>query len=293
MQKSRQFGAVFLDKADGGPVKMLQFQESLPSWADRRNPGNSNPNQSSKEIMQGWDDGTMRRFEIFMASFEKKKTPWKLEFLDKTMPGWDKQRSDILKCKMELIRRLLIIKVCGPESAEDWVLLFMYHDGQLKLPVDLETLLNPGDSYVTLQEFINTDKITAPVTYDYAFIPPKTNVNYISNMYMPGFGNEKISGTDRNANYVPRYVGKYAFTSQNETEWFNKKFDTFPRFAKHLSPGWSTNAVNSVNPKITTEASKSRNLSSRPVRLSKLVEMKELGQTENEYNALLAGNEYY
>lgn len=206
MQSSRynnlEYGSVFKQGINGGPRLsdlihggsnvpggiQRRGATQLPGWPDKRYPGNANVTESSGEIMKQWDNQQMKRFQIFMDQFYLGATPWKLEYLDRTAPDYKKQEYDILKCKMELIKRLLHIKVVGCESMEDWCLLFLYYDNQLSLPPNIEELVRPGVSKLTLSEYASTKYRTKRVMSDQVTIAPDLTLEYMSNPIMPGFG---------------------------------------------------------------------------------------------------------
>jgi hypothetical protein len=195
MQSTRynnlEFGSVFKPGPWGGPRynNLIQGPGQLPQWADRRYPGNTSSNESADTIMKKWDNQQMKRFQHFMDQFYKEKTPWRQEYMDRTAPGFKKQDLDILKCKSELIKRILIIKVAGAQSMEDWCLLFLYYDNQLALPANIEQLIIPDSSKIFAEQFVSTTYLTKPRAADYVVYAPLNATRYPANIPLVGFGN--------------------------------------------------------------------------------------------------------
>lgn len=190
----RGFGAVFHQERRGGPKKIewedphtVDFISSGLKWEDRRRPGNTDANESAASIMKGWSEERMKRFDVFMSQIHSELTPWKQTYLEKTAPKWRDQSKNIIKCRMELIKRLLIIKITGPASLEDWILLFLYYENELNIPKNIEELLSAPtmlpEQYLQLPHPVEE---YAP----YSLFPPANLIesdNY-ANPPMPGFG---------------------------------------------------------------------------------------------------------
>ena len=181
------YGSVFRRGGSGGPVfSSLKSPGSLPTWPDWRKAGNTNANEPAHEIMKRWDNKKMKQFEIFMDRFYQSKTPWRQDWLDRTAPSWKANEGKILKCKMELIRRIIKIKLMGPESLEDWILLFLYMSNELNIPQGVEDLLRPSTAFVSADEFIRQEQVSR--TVDNIFVlPPDKAIEYPTNMPMWGF----------------------------------------------------------------------------------------------------------
>lgn len=199
----KSFGSVFKSARRGGPrtehsagLDPDLLNGRLPTWQDRRRPGNTNSNEDAEKILNGWDDKKMQRFEVFMSQFYRDMTPWKKEYLDKTASNFTKPETDILKCKMELIKRLLKIKVIGPESLEDWCLLFLYHENDLDIPKNVEQLLRPDTAEMEIYPFSRP----LPLLLDnppYFIAPSENTIRYMSNMPLPGFGTVDYENSGR------------------------------------------------------------------------------------------------
>lgn len=210
---NREFGSVFKRARYGGPVSI---DEKLPGWKDPRFPGNTDANESAKSIISKWTPEMVKRFRIFVDSFKEGSdgmTPWRQEWLDKTAPGYDKDREKILKCKLELIRRILKIKAVGPETLEDWVLLFLYHDRYIMIPPDIDTLINPEYGKQSLYRYFRDFDAKTPRVLKYFYTPSEESVDYPSNMYMPGVADghlpETPGDTGVNAGKYPVYYPIY------------------------------------------------------------------------------------
>jgi len=217
-----QFGSVFKPASAGGP----RFNPAIspfgqPSWEDRRNPGNTKSVETAEKIMSRWDNQKMARFDYFMEQFFKDKTPWRQEFLDRTAPGWDQQKIDIIKCKTELIKRLLEIKICGPESLEDWCLLFLYYDNELDIPQNIEELIKPATSYVKTIDWINPPATTTTKNPNMFVHPPDLSIQYPSNMRLPGLTDKPL----------PRYTPTLAIPA-------DRKSEKNPHTATSWTPVW-------------------------------------------------------
>jgi hypothetical protein len=184
---NKSFASVFKRPGHGGPVTNRELMHGrLPTWKDRRRPGNTNYDETADDIMSSWDDKQMQRFEVFMSQFYRKMTPWKQEYLDKSAPNFRKQELDILKCKTELIKRIMKIQVVGPESLEDWCLLFLYYDNELDLPANIMQMLRPNTAQLDMYLFGEPLRPTA--TYSQYYIgPPKGTLKNMSNMPLTGF----------------------------------------------------------------------------------------------------------
>lgn len=191
MASSKEYGSVFLSGGKGGPVtSSLKAPGSLSTWSDWRKGGNTNANEAAADIMKRWDKTRMKQFEIFMDRFYQNKTPWRQDWLDRTAPGWKSNEGKILKCKMELIRRIIKIKLVGPESLEDWILLFLYTTNELDIPENVESLLRPDRAILTPEEFLRQEE--RDPKFDNLFVrPPVMSEKYPTNMPMWGF--ERIS----------------------------------------------------------------------------------------------------
>lgn len=189
---------VFRNKRDGGPVHFAGSQ--LPIWNGKKL--GTDPNETARQMIHSMDEQQKRRFEYFMSQINSSEnmTPWKRDWLDKTTGGHQRTGYDIQKCKLELVRRLLIMQITGPTSLEDWVLFFLYYDNSLDLPPNIEQMLKPTHNLVTPEEYIDTTrpKVQGPGE-DYWFQLPR-NMRY-TDLNMPG-----ISGDDRrDPNNRPRY----------------------------------------------------------------------------------------
>lgn len=184
----QEFGSVFKRPWHGGPkyINVRDVPLQYPGWSDPRTPGNTDSNMQAAKIMAKWTPAQMKRFEFFMDSHKVDMTPWKREWLDKTAPGHDKQREDILKCKLELVKRIITIKVTGPQSMEDWCLYFLYHDDKLDIPQNVETLIRPEWSGVSIKDWYDNEKRTDD-EFVYLVADSERNVNYPGNIKLPGF----------------------------------------------------------------------------------------------------------
>ena len=193
---NKEFGSVFKDSLHEGPRyhPNIKGPGGLPGWADRRYPGNTNTNESSEAIFKSWDNQKMRRFQAFMDQFYRSATPWQLDWMERTAPNFKKQETDIVKCKMELIKRILKIKVVGAESMEDWILLFMYYDNELDLPSNIEQLIRPDTSRASTATFFKDEASIRPKEPDYHTQPPVNALRYPSNLPMIGFGDNRVTG---------------------------------------------------------------------------------------------------
>lgn len=226
-KKNSSFGAVFLPRTEGGPVFFNRAGSSSSQvWPDRRSPGNMNANESAENIMKLWDTSTMKRFEVFMDKLWEDKSPWKMEYLQKTAPTWKNQSTAILKCKMELIKRLLTIKVTGPASLEDWILLFLYYENDLDLPHDLMSLIRPRSQATNLRSYVDIVQPRTVLRADYSILPPRqlTNDNIFSNPPMPGYGTERENTPDIYPNAYTGYVNR-----ARDTTYQQRNFRVFPR----------------------------------------------------------------
>lgn len=222
----REFASVFKTFRSGGPISV---DDNLPGWRDPRSPGNSDPNETAKSIMNKWTPDMVKRFRIFMDYMKDGRSadygPWVAEWLDKTAPGLHKDRESILKCKMELIRRILKIKAGGCETLEDWCLFFLYHDRYLHLPPDIETLVQPETSKSTTDEWFNDPRPERVPLRKYFYVPARDNVNYPANMALPGL-TDPLQGDDYFLadGVTPRARG----TVNERTAWEN--LDTNPAY---------------------------------------------------------------
>jgi hypothetical protein len=190
---NKEFGSVFKAGGWGGPRtnELIQGSTRLPGWPDKRYPGNMNPLETSNEIMKKWDNQQMKRFQHFMDQYYIGMTPWKLQYMDRTAPDYRKQETDIIKCKIELIKRLLKIKLCGAESMEDWCLLFLYYDNHLDLPQNIEEMIRPSSGEMRPLDFINTEYKTKYRPMDYVITPAVNAVDHSANPPLFGFGTSK------------------------------------------------------------------------------------------------------
>lgn len=186
----QEFGSVFKRPGHGGP-KYIERSNQYPSWSDPRIPGNTDSNMEASKIMARWTPAQMKRFEFFMDQHKVDMTPWKREWLDKTAPGHGKQREDIIKCKLELIKRILRIKMTGPESMEDWCLYFLYYDDKLDIPQDVETLIRPNWSAVERKDWYDNTKDFID-EFPYLVADAEQNIQTPSNLSMPGLEQERF-----------------------------------------------------------------------------------------------------
>ena len=251
-----EYGSVFKSGPRGGPRfnSIIKGSSGLPSWADRRREGNTNPNEPANSIMKKWDDKKMKRFEMFMDQFYKNMTPWRKEYMDKSAPNFKKQELDIIKCKMELIKRLLKIKMIGPESLEDWCLLFMYYDNELNLPDNIEQLVRPNSSEMDHTEYMATRLLTKPTQVDYYLQPPIATIVNPSNPSMPEFGTggRRFLNSDRPSYGLPRIVNNRQTWTVDAQAGIGQRItqftDIFPRGSRTVRRG-NTNFNNlNANP---------------------------------------------
>lgn len=226
---SKQFGAVFKDWSSGGPVYAdIKNNAALPTWQDWRSPGNTNANQTATEVFKHWDKNTMKRFEIFMEQFYRNNTPWQQDWLDRTAPNFKSNETKIVKCKMELIKRLLKIKLIGPESLEDWILLFLYTENQLRLPENIENLLRPQSSKMTTTEFIKMSKPEASSSFEYYVKPAEQWRDHPTNMQLWGFTPDFYhAGEDYNRPHFGYTVSSLP-TTQAEKQRLTTRSNNFP-----------------------------------------------------------------
>lgn len=228
---NKSFGSVFKKASEGGPRYHPVYKNGLPNWQDIRYPGNTNPNESSAAIMGSWDPQKTKRFEIFMEQFYTGMTPWKKEYLDKTAPGFKSSETAILKCKLELIKRLLKIKVAGAESMEDWCLLFMYYDNDLALPPNIEELIKPEHSNLLIDHFIDTTPMKPEQSGDYMVFPPRNARKYLSNLPLVGFGGTVLDNDDRpRTSHVQVMVPTREH--QRRQELWRDRTENFPQYTR-------------------------------------------------------------
>lgn len=183
---NREFASVFKKGSHGGPATV---DENFPGWPDFRTPGNSDSNESARAIMSKWSPEMVKRFRIFMDQYKDithDYGPWVDEWMNKTAPTINKDREKILKCKVELIRRLLKIKVGGCQSLEDWCLFFLYHDRHINIPRDIETLVNPEYGKISPNIYFSDLPVPTRPAGKYFYTPSERNVQYPANMNMPG-----------------------------------------------------------------------------------------------------------
>lgn len=157
--QDKQYGSVFSPAVYGGPSSwsgrgslaerrsglttltapaVARFPRPLPDWSDKRKPGNTNVNEKASEILSRFSDAQQKRFQSWMEDQSLGSgdmgTPWGKEWLERTTDNWNDSKLDIVKCKLELIRRLSRIKISGPQSLEDWITIFMVEDGMIRIP---------------------------------------------------------------------------------------------------------------------------------------------------------------
>lgn len=217
---NKEFGSVFRAARDFGP---RTIDDNLPSWEDPMRPGNTQSNESAKEIMAKWPPDVRKRFRIFMDGFKDRNTygPWVREWLEKSAPDYDKDREQIVKCKLELIKRLLHIKVRGPESMEDFCLLFLYQDHRLDIPADIESVLKPLSAEMNIRDHW-ADMPPGRDTVQWFTTPSDFNVYFPANMTFPGTLTGKIpSNPNQFDGYHPWY---YRFSDKDaDTNDWNEK----------------------------------------------------------------------
>lgn len=218
---NRDFGSVFRPATHGGPrVSIIKNINGLPNWPDLRRPGNTDSTQVASRIMDEWDINRTKRFEIFMERFYTHRTegpePWRREWLEKTTGNFIKSGElKIVKCKLELIKRLLIIKILGPQSLEDWVLLFLYYDNELAIPPNIEELMRPESGQVDGEQFLKDTDYQKPHPKYYAITAPNNAIKYPGNMPMHGFGGGGSEQYDR-PRITTRYPATLTFEKQGE-----------------------------------------------------------------------------
>ena len=145
-----------------------QTQPGYAEWGDTRNPPDLNVNESVEKVIKRWDPVTQKRFRWFVEKkvHQDNNTPWARKWALKTYPNYNKQQLDIIDAKFELVRRLMILNVQGPQSPEDWLLLFMAeHPDIFNLPnletTGLEQLLHPNQAVATWPQYLvnNNDRL--------------------------------------------------------------------------------------------------------------------------------------
>jgi hypothetical protein len=204
-----QFASVFKPRLSNGPFKIPASNNgkygvkhgiaSLPTWPDYRKPGNMEYDMEASKIMAGFSDEQMRRFQMYMDTQFNPGTRENLEFLKRTVPDWNKPRTEIINCKLELMKRLMFLKISGPSKMEDWLLLFLVEDGELLFPQDIKSLIYPQDPNDDNDEKIVEDwfkKTTKPVSrYTYFTVPLERNIQFMSNLFMFPFDFEGRQGS--------------------------------------------------------------------------------------------------
>lgn len=218
---NKQFGAVFKPAVYGGPAMLANSYAGYPGWPDIRNPGNEHTNETAHEIMRKWDRFKTKRFEVFIKEFNQYlNTPWAKEWFKKTTPGIDVDSVKIIRCKLELIKRIMLIKLTGPKSLEDWVLLFMFYDNDLEIPKNITALLHPANSLKTLGDWMRSIEKETPIT-DTVIAAPRQNMTEPGNMLLPGF--DELP-TDASQNfYHPSYQWDSTGLAKDSTEYKENK----------------------------------------------------------------------
>lgn len=226
---NQEYGSVFKSSGHAGPVSTgLDRSKKLPMWSDMRYPGTTDPNMEARKIMANWTPDMVRRFQLFIDDFMPEKSPWAREWFNKTAPEVEAQKTKIIKCKMELIKRLLRIKVTGPLSMEDWCLLFLYHDHRMEIPQDIETLIRPAAADQSEFDFLRGKRSLVEVPQHWVSAA-RRNKDYPANLYMPGFERTTLvrgvahEADTRNTRPVYRVEKQH----DNDMMWQNYPF--FPR----------------------------------------------------------------
>lgn len=197
---SHEFGSVFKTHGHGGP--RYNLPRDYPAWPDYRKGGADDPNMEATKIMSHWTTDMMTRFQHFMNKYQAGyKEPWSKQWFDKTAPGYSEKKEKIIKCKMELIKRLLRIKLTGPTSMEDWCLLFLYYDHRIEIPQDIETMIRPGQQRVTRDQMITNYRNLTPVP-NHLIEPSLHNVYHPTSTVLPGFENDEFEGRGRPEYYT-------------------------------------------------------------------------------------------
>lgn len=223
---NHEYASVFKSAAHAGPALTGNSRTSgYPEWPDFRFPGSTDPNMEARKIMMNWTPDQMRRFQMFVEDYRRQnRTPWGRDYFNKTAPGIEASQAKIIKCKMELVKRILRIKMTGPLSMEDWCLLFLYHDHRINIPQDVETLIRPMHAHQNELDFLSGERNRVEVPM-YRVRPAEVNKHHMANQFLPGF--ESGDGAVDDENKLPFYsVG----TEQQATR-FRLNFPFFPREA--------------------------------------------------------------
>lgn len=199
-----QFASVFKPRMSNGPFQIPASKNgkygvksgiaSLPTWSDYRRPGNMEYDMEASKIMAGFTDEQMKRFQMYMDTQFQPGTRENLEYLKRTIPDWNKPRTEIINCKLELMKRLMFLKITGPSKMEDWLLLFLVEDGELLFPKDIKSLIQPDDpddkdDLKKVDDWFK--KTTKPFSrYTYFTIPLEKNIRFMSNLSMFPFDSE-------------------------------------------------------------------------------------------------------
>lgn len=149
----------------GGPISFNR-REDLPDWYDKRSPGSVETTWDTNRIMAGMEEDQLQRFQQYMRDNYKqyRDQPWAKQWYNRTSENWNTSDSrNILRAKIELVRRLAKIKVSGPESMEDWLLLFLLEDGYIRVPDDFQELVRPASQNINRfgNVRVNTTRTTA------------------------------------------------------------------------------------------------------------------------------------
>ena len=182
-QQNRYYTSVFKRPDAGGPTKYLA--DTLPDWWSTKE-APTDPNISGKKILETFTPSELVQFKYFVQSFKKNKDIQEVDYFKKTAPVLTEQSRKILKCKLELIRRILKISITGAENLEDWCLLYIYYNNKFDFPLDIEELKN-GKPHTSLGPIQLLSAVPNPMDTPQLLRATPGRFKNLSNIPMPGY----------------------------------------------------------------------------------------------------------
>ena len=125
-------------------------------------------------------------------------------------PEFRKRVVSLQKEKLDIVSKIAELRITGPQTKDDWVLLYMIANGMVKLPTSIKDIMGLWDP--TAGQFGGARQLTAPeyirgIFSPARFITSEQNIaasqqEALANMSIPGIDSRNLWGNAQGNNAV-------------------------------------------------------------------------------------------